>query len=208
MIAYKHTSPSNKSYIGCTSGTLEKRFAGHCRFKVARTKFQKAIHKYGREQFISEILVSNIKTKEKMSLSKRGENAYFYGKTPPEHSIKMSGSNNSMFNKTHPNKGKKIPRKSKNLSKIKAGIANIKWSIKKLYINIFNKSNELMFSCFGNFKQVCKLNNLPCSELVKTYRNNSACYFNINNRTKSMIQNNGNIIYTGWHARKASGVKE
>lgn len=66
MLIYKHTSPSGKSYIGCTKLSINERFTQHCRFKKPKTHFQFAISKYGAESFVSEILHDNISTKEEM----------------------------------------------------------------------------------------------------------------------------------------------
>ncbi len=39
-------------------------------------------------------------------------------------------------------------------------------------INIYNENGVLQYSCFGNFIDTCKLNNLPSAALGKSYRNN------------------------------------
>lgn len=66
MIIYKHTSPSGKSYIGCTKLTINERFEQHCSFKEPKTHFQKAIQKYGKDSFQSEILHENINSRDEM----------------------------------------------------------------------------------------------------------------------------------------------
>lgn len=59
MLIYKHTSKtSGKSYIGMTKHSMEDRFKRHC-YEVQRgsnTHFHNAIRKYGKEDFISEIV--------------------------------------------------------------------------------------------------------------------------------------------------------
>ena len=39
-------------------------------------------------------------------------------------------------------------------------------------INIFNEKNELMFECYGTFKQICNENDLPFNALKKSYQEN------------------------------------
>ena len=56
---YKHTSPSGKSYIGLTSKDPEKRWLDGAGYNP-KTKFGKAISKYGWENFSHEILEENI----------------------------------------------------------------------------------------------------------------------------------------------------
>lgn len=58
MTVYKHTSPSGRSYIGITKFTIEERFSNHIKSAKNKcdTSFQKAIIKYGSENFKSEIL--------------------------------------------------------------------------------------------------------------------------------------------------------
>lgn len=60
---YKHTSPSGKSYIGLTSKDPEKRWLEGAGYNP-KTKFGKAISKYGWEQFSHEILEDGISTLE------------------------------------------------------------------------------------------------------------------------------------------------
>ena len=58
---YKHTSPSNKSYIGVTSQDPLKRWCNGAGYG-ATTKFGKAIRKYGWDSFIHEIVESDLPT--------------------------------------------------------------------------------------------------------------------------------------------------
>ena len=63
MLIYKHTSKtSGKSYIGKTMFTAEERFRGHIKSVTAgsTTHFHKAIRKYGKEDFVTDILVDGI----------------------------------------------------------------------------------------------------------------------------------------------------
>ena len=54
---YKLVSPSGKVYIGQTSRTFEKRFKEHCSGTSGGTIIEKALKKYGPENFITEILL-------------------------------------------------------------------------------------------------------------------------------------------------------
>lgn len=58
---YKHTSPSGKSYIGLTSKDPEKRWLEGAGYNP-KTKFGKAIIKYGWHNFTHEILETEIDT--------------------------------------------------------------------------------------------------------------------------------------------------
>ena len=60
---YKHTSPSNKSYIGITSKNPEERW-GHNGIQYRKQPFYRAIKKYGWDNFTHEILYSNLTEKE------------------------------------------------------------------------------------------------------------------------------------------------
>lgn len=65
MLIYKHTNKINgKSYIGQTSKTMEVRFEQHVKSKNSNSHFHRALRKYGRENFESEILECNIETIE------------------------------------------------------------------------------------------------------------------------------------------------
>lgn len=60
FIVYKHTSPSNKVYIGITKLNLIKRWKGY----INNTYFFRAILKYGWNNFQHEILYSELSEKE------------------------------------------------------------------------------------------------------------------------------------------------
>jgi len=62
-------------------------------------------------------------------------------------------------------------------------------------IEIYNSNNELMFTCLGNFKEICKINNLPTASLGKSYRNNGHKIF----QTKKSLKNYDNFV--GWYAK-------
>lgn len=58
---YKHTSPSNKSYIGMTYRDPKARWQNGAGYSI-ETKFGKAIQKYGWDNFTHEIIEVNIQT--------------------------------------------------------------------------------------------------------------------------------------------------
>lgn len=55
-IIYKHTNKTGKSYIGCTTYTIEKRWREHVYNRNKDYKFNRAIKKYGVEDWNHEIL--------------------------------------------------------------------------------------------------------------------------------------------------------
>ena len=59
---YKHTSPSEKVYIGITSNSINRRWQNGCGYK-RQGYFYRAIEKYGWDNFRHEILFKNL-TKE------------------------------------------------------------------------------------------------------------------------------------------------
>ena len=93
-IVYKHTSPSNKAYVGVTSKTLLER-SGINGIHYKRNKyFYSAIQKYGWDKFKHEILCSNL-TKEEASKQEK----YFvslYHTDNPKH-----GYNHTSGGETH-----------------------------------------------------------------------------------------------------------
>lgn len=66
-------------------------------------------------------------------------------------------------------------------------------------VSIFNQNQELMFSCFGNFKNVCEENGLPFSMLQKSYLNNGAPIFQ-----KKRPHTLSFLPFVGWFAIKHS----
>ncbi|MCD6434824.1 MAG: hypothetical protein J7L15_00305 [Clostridiales bacterium] len=71
-------------------------------------------------------------------------------------------------------------------------------------INIYDKNDNLMFTTYGNFKRVCKENNLPYDSLKRTYQNDKRLYMNMRdcdltrtlNKYKDWYDN-----YLGWYAK-------
>ena len=66
-ILYKHTSPSNKVYIGITKQTLKARWNNGHGYKN-NDYFTKAINKYGKDNFKHEILFDNLTLNEAKKL--------------------------------------------------------------------------------------------------------------------------------------------
>lgn len=68
---YKHTSPSNKVYIGITHHkNPEKRWGKNGRYYNKSTVFYKAIQKYGWDNIIHEILYSDLSEEKAKTLEK------------------------------------------------------------------------------------------------------------------------------------------
>jgi hypothetical protein len=66
-------------------------------------------------------------------------------------------------------------------------------------ILIYNKDGKIMFTCLGNFKTICKSNNLPFASLSNSYRNNGLKIYN----SKIGIINAkklNNEEFIGWYA--------
>lgn len=112
FLIYKHTSPSNKSYIGYTKNTMEIRYRGHCKSaeKGSDCRFHKAIRKYGKENFISEIIHDNILTIEEAKILEKkyiiefntlGRNSDGYNMTPGGDGVQLFGEENGMYGKKH-----------------------------------------------------------------------------------------------------------
>lgn len=70
-------------------------------------------------------------------------------------------------------------------------------------IEIYNDKDELMFTCLGDFKKVCEVNDLPFTPLRTSYLNQTKVVYR--ECVKSLMRNNGNghfIKYEGWYALK------
>ena len=82
-----------------------------------------------------------------------------------------------------------------NLSRIYSGAG----SMTALKINIYNNCHNLIACSHGNFKKVCKENNLPFAKLQHSYRNNIPIYYKPG-QSQTKATKTGNIIYQGWYA--------
>jgi hypothetical protein len=66
-------------------------------------------------------------------------------------------------------------------------------------IHIFNELSEVVFKCNGNFKKICKENNLPFISLKRSYINKGRRIY-ITSRGQVEASKRGNIKYIGWYA--------
>jgi hypothetical protein len=87
-----------------------------------------------------------------------------------------------------------------NLSGINSGNVNGSDNPNAKKINIYDKNGELTFECHGDFKKICKNNNLPFISLYRSYKNNGELIYNtkrgIKDATKRVF-----INYIGWFAK-------
>lgn len=127
-------------------------------------------------------LVYSEETKEKIKISntdkKHSEETKEKIKTfTKEYMQKYTGKNNTMNTHNIDFKGEKNP----NYGNYWSDEQKLQMSIKKSNsitkiskrINIYNNDDEIIFECFGNFKETCIENNLPFTSLRYSYMNNS-----------------------------------
>ena len=80
-----------------------------------------------------------------------------------------------------------------------------KWNINKeknpnaKTINIFNNNNEIEFNCNGDFKEICKKNNLPFISLARSYRNGGNKIYHTKRGYNEALKK-GNEKFIGWYA--------
>lgn len=67
-------------------------------------------------------------------------------------------------------------------------------------VNIYNSTDELKFTCNGNFEYVCKENNLPTKALRKSYYNNGKPIYTGRTIKKEVLIRNKDFIK--WYAIK------
>lgn len=114
---YKHTSPSNKIYIGITfnpkrrwyngNGYLHKRKDG----KYNQPLFARAILKYGWDKFTHEILEDNLSKEQACELEKKYIQEY--DSTNPQKGYNISfGGDILMYGKTHSEETKQLIRQN------------------------------------------------------------------------------------------------
>lgn len=96
---YMHTSPSNKVYIGITSQEPKLRWGNGCNYS-SNEHFDRAIKKYGWDNFKHEILFSNLSLKE--AKEKEIELIAFYDSTNSEkgYNITNGGESGNGYNHT------------------------------------------------------------------------------------------------------------
>lgn len=80
-IVYKHTSPSNKAYVGVTSKTLLERSGINGIHYKKNKYFYSAIQKYGWDKFKHEILCSHL-TKEEASKQEKYFVSFYHTNNP------------------------------------------------------------------------------------------------------------------------------
>jgi hypothetical protein len=66
-------------------------------------------------------------------------------------------------------------------------------------IKIYNSDNELVFNCNGNFKKICKENNLPFISLYRSYRNGGEIIYSTERGKKEALRRNMSK-FVGWYA--------
>lgn len=69
----------------------------------------------------------------------------------------------------------------------------------KKTIGIFNDKAELIFLCDGNFKNICKENDLPFASFARSYRSNGVLLYQTRFPT-----NPKDLIYKNWFAKEIS----
>jgi len=79
-------------------------------------------------------------------------------------------------------------------SKDMTGSKNIKAKI----INIYNNKNKLMYSCNGNFKDVCNDNNLPRHAFEQSYKENIKLFTTFGSRN---AVNKEYLYFENWYAK-------
>lgn len=141
-IVYKHTSPSNKVYIGITSQNPSRRWRKNGDGYKSHIYFYRAIQKYGWDNFKHEILFTGLTKQEAekkeielisffnsnneqygYNLSSGGESGSYGYRFTDEQRKKMSdvhkGEKNGMYGKNHSQKAKEknsVAHKKENLS--------------------------------------------------------------------------------------------
>ena len=68
-------------------------------------------------------------------------------------------------------------------------------------IDIFDNNDNLVVSCFGNFKKICKENGFPAAPLAKSYRENIKVFENLPPNHLSRIKKRKEFKFIGWYAR-------
>ena len=166
---YKHTSPSNKVYIGITynpkkrwydgNGYLHKQKNG----KYNQPLFARAILKYGWENFIHEILIDNLSKEQACELEKKYIKEY--DSTNPQKGYNISfGGDAVMYNKTHSKETKKLLRQNGIKSKDYYRSVN-QYDLDGNFIKTWNNSAEIYDSEFNSYCAVIK----KCCHRIKGY---------------------------------------
>ena len=155
---YKHTSPSNKVYIGITynpkrrwydgNGYLHKRKDG----KYNQPLFARAILKYGWENFTHEILTDNLSKEQACELEKKYIKEYDSTNSQKGYNISFGG-DVLMYGKTHSEETKRLIRKNGIKGKDYYRSIN-QYDLNGNFIKTWNNSAEIYDS---EFKPYCSL---------------------------------------------------
>lgn len=73
-------------------------------------------------------------------------------------------------------------------------------STKSKIIDIFDNSNNLIYTCQSEFSKFCKINKLPHDSFMQSYKHSRKLYINATNNIISRLKKSGNIKYVGWYA--------
>lgn len=157
---YKHTSPSNKVYIGITfnpkrrwydgNGYLHKRKDG----KYNQPLFARAILKYGWDNFTHEILEDNLSKEQACELEKKYIQEY--DSTNPQKGYNISfGGDILMYGKTHSEETRKLLRQKTPKSKDYYRSIN-QYDLNGNFIKTWKDSSEIYDSEFKPYCAVIK----------------------------------------------------
>jgi len=186
-----HTNPKFYNKAKQTSTAFVSSFAGHTHTEEHKAKM--SLLNKGKE--LSK------ECKEKISKSKL--EGFASGKIK-----KPKGKLNGMYGKKHSKTSKKlmsIAGENKIISDKTRKLHSNNWLGTKnpnaLKILIYNNEDQLMFTCLGNFSEICYDNNLPYRNLLESYQNNSKKIY-MNKASTSQLKNKKMLIYIGWYAIK------
>ena len=157
---YKHTSPSNKVYIGITyntkkrwcdgNGYLHKRKDG----KYNQPLFARAILKYGWENFTHEILINNLSKEQACELEKKYIKEYDSTNLQKGYNISFGG-DAVMYNKHHSKETKRILRQN-GMKKEDYYRSINQYDINGNFIKTWKDSSEIYDSEFKSYCAIIK----------------------------------------------------
>ena len=127
-------------------------------------------------------------------IDRKGAKNSMYGRSHSKETIKkMKINHKGMSNKKH-------STNTKELMKISNGGSS---NGNSKFIYIYSNDDKLKFTCKGNFKKICDENNLPYSQLMKSYKNNSFPILeNLDKSTKTRLLKMNRFQFKGWYASK------
>jgi predicted transcriptional regulator len=130
---------------------------------------------------VREIKLNNLDENGLNSFQRAGKKLSVYLKTPDETGKTPAEIKGAIISKTLIEKGL---RKGKLNSQAKK-------------INIYDNNDNVIFECHGNFKDICKENDLPFKSLRNSYVNDGKKLY-----VKSKPSIKKYIIYSGWYAKE------